>query len=124
MYSVGDNDAYQLRDSCKQQIGFRCPGRQGLAACDAIRVLEKANGPLNCNTVAVKIVPMHCTARDAGVKPEILVEAGVGVPAADRIRARGKAGAEAWKEVPAIRLDLWHTHLKRCGRLFPPAGPM
>ena len=95
MQGICKEDADELSDTGKEEIGLNGDGTVGFTGVEDEGILEDVNGSLNGDPIPVEVVPMVGVSGDTGVEAEILVGISVDALAVRRIGAGMVAKADA-----------------------------
>ena len=95
MQSISEEDADELSDTGKEEIGLNGDGTVGFTGVEDEGILEDVNGSLNSDSVPVEVIPMVSVSGDTGIEAEIFVGVSVDAPAVRRISTRMFANTDA-----------------------------
>lgn len=95
MQGIGKENADELSNTGKEEIGLNGDGTVGFTGVEDEGILEDVNGSLNGDPVPVEVVPMVGVSGDTGIEAEILVGVGVDTLTIGRISAGMVANADA-----------------------------
>ena len=96
MQSISQNNTEKLRNSSKVGIGFDGNRAVRITVIKDKSVFEKIDGSFNGDSVTVKIGPMLCTTRNAGIKTEVLVRVSINALTVSRVGTGMFAGADSF----------------------------